>query len=94
MCLNTNVVFVENQETDILYKTIGERIRQLRIESGYTSQETFAYDAEIPRAQYGKYEKGSNLTLLSLYRILKFHKLTFQEFFSDDFSKLNKLMKK
>lgn len=93
MCINTNVVLVENQETDILYKTIGERIRQLRIDSGYTSQETFAYDADIPRAQYGKYEKGTNLTLLSLYRVLKFHKITFQEFFSEDFAKLNKLMK-
>ncbi|MCG9879783.1 MAG: helix-turn-helix domain-containing protein [Bacteroidia bacterium] len=63
------------------------------MESGYTSQETFAYDAEIPRAQYGKYEKGTNLTLLSLYRILKFHKISFQEFFSEDFNRINKFLK-
>lgn len=85
---------MKEQEIELLYQLIGERIRQLRIAKGYSSQETFAYDAEIPRAQYGKYEKGSNLTILSLYRILKFHKMSFETFFGDDFQKLDKLMKK
>jgi len=54
----------------------------------YSSQETFSYDAEIPRALYGKYEKGSNLTIASRYRIIKFHGITFEEFFSEGFNEM------
>lgn len=85
---------VKEEEIELFYKLLGERIRQLRIESGYSSQETFAYDAEIPRAQYGKYEKGTNMTILSLCKILKFHKMSFETFFSEDFQKIDKLMRK
>lgn len=85
---------VNDKETELLYRLIGDRVRNLRKSAGYSSQENFAYDAEIPRAQYGKYEKGANLTVQSLYKILKFHKMTFEEFFSEDFQKLNKMMKK
>ncbi len=60
-------------------------VKELRKEAGYTSQETFAYDAEIPRALYGKYEKGANITINSLHRILKFHNITFKEFFKKGF---------
>lgn len=60
---------------------VGERLRELRKQAGYSNQETFAYDAEIPRAQYGRYEKGINLTLISLKKILDFHKLSFEDFF-------------
>lgn len=60
---------------------MGDRIRDLRKKAGYTSQETFAHDAEIPRALYGKYEKGSNITIASLYRILQYHDISFEEFF-------------
>lgn len=84
----------EEQDIQMLYQLIGARIRSLRIEKGYSSQENFAYDAEIPRAQYGKYEKGVNLTILSLYKVLKFHKMTFEEFFQEDFTPLNKNMNK
>jgi transcriptional regulator with XRE-family HTH domain len=73
---------------DKLYKCMGERIRDLRKKAGYTSQKTFAYDAEIPRALYGKYEKGSNITIASLYCILQYHQITFEEFFSKGFDDL------
>jgi transcriptional regulator with XRE-family HTH domain len=73
------------EENVELFNSLGKRLKQLRKKAGYTSQETFAYDAEIPRALYGKYEKGSNITIASLNRILKFHKITFKEFFSECF---------
>ncbi len=76
---------VLNKDEKKLYPKLGERIRELRKKAGYTSQETFAYDADIPRALYGRYEKGSNLTIYSLFRILKFHKISFEEFFSIGF---------
>lgn len=81
-----------------LYKLIGKRITYLRKKAGYSSQETFAYDADIPRALYGRYEQGSNLTINSLYRILKYHKITFKDFFAEGFenfwlSKIKLLLK-
>ncbi len=77
-----------NKDEELLFKLLGERIKNLRKEAGYTSQETFAYDAEIPRALYGRYEKGSNLTITSLYKILKFHKIDFETFFKKGFKDL------
>ncbi len=74
-----------SKEETHLYTLLGKRIKELRKEAGYTSQETFAYDAEIPRALYGKYEKGANITIHSLHRILKFHNITFKEFFKKGF---------
>ncbi|HEY9084197.1 MAG TPA: helix-turn-helix transcriptional regulator [Vicingaceae bacterium] len=71
-----------------LFILIGRRLKELRKSKGYSSQETFAYDAEIPRALYGKYEKGANLTIASLFRIIKFHGLTFEDFFSKGFDEL------
>ena len=76
---------VLNKEQKKLYPKIGERIKEFRKKAGYTSQETFAYDAEIPRALYGRYEKGANITIYSLYKILKFHKISFKDFFSKGF---------
>ena len=83
-----------NKEEEELLNRLGNRIRELRIEKGYSSQESFAYDAEIPRAQYGRYEKGENLTMLSLYKILKFHKLSFEDFFGVGFETVSKKTKK
>lgn len=72
-------------EDEKLLKQIGERIRSLRKKAGFTSQETFAYEAGIPRALYGTYEQGVNITVLNLKKILRFHKMTFEEFFSEGF---------
>jgi transcriptional regulator with XRE-family HTH domain len=79
---------VLSKEDKKLHLLIGDRLTTLRKKAGYTSQEIFAYDAEIPRALYGRYEKGSNLTISSLYKILKFHRLTFKDFFSKEFDEL------
>ncbi len=76
-----------NVKENELYPLLGKRITELRKNAGYSSQETFAYDANIPRALYGRYEKGTNLTVNSLHRILKFHKISFKEFFEEGFSK-------
>ena len=73
---------VKELEKDSL-KKLGARIRNLRVKAGYSSQETFSYECGIPRAQYARYEKGSNITFLSLQKIVKFHKLTWKDFFSE-----------
>jgi hypothetical protein len=60
---------------------IGEKLRELRKTSGYKSYENFAFDNEINRVQYGRMEKGSNITILSLLKVLDIHKLSLEEFF-------------
>ena len=60
---------------------LGERFVQLRKERGYTNYETFAFDHKIPRAQYGRYEKGQDLRFSSLCKVLKALDVTFEDFF-------------
>jgi len=61
---------------------IGKKLKYLRIKNGYSNYEDFAYDADIARAQYGKYENGANLMITTLVKILKKHNITLAEFFS------------
>lgn len=60
---------------------VGEKLRTLRKDAGYKSYENFAFDNELNRVQYGRMEKGANITLASLLRVLDVHKMTFEEFF-------------
>ncbi|HSZ86472.1 MAG TPA: helix-turn-helix transcriptional regulator [Puia sp.] len=60
---------------------LGKRIKQLRIDKGYTSYEYFAYENEISRAQFGRYEKGEDLRYSSLLKVIKAFGMTVSEFF-------------
>ena len=62
---------------------IANKIKQLRIDKGYDSNEFFAWDHKIPRVQYWRMEKGTNFTIKTFIRILDAHNLTFKEFFKD-----------
>ena len=53
----------------------------LRIKAGYTSAEKFAYEHEISRAQYARYERGVDMQISSLLKVLAAHDMTLQEFF-------------
>lgn len=66
-------------------KKLGERIKQLRIREGFTSYEYFAYEHNISRAQFGRYEQGQDLRFSSLIKIINAFGLTFQEFFNEGF---------
>lgn len=74
---------MNNLEKDIEIKTnqIAEKIKELRIEKGFTSHETFAYEYEFNRVQYWRIEKGQNITLKTLLKILAIHNLSLEEFF-------------
>lgn len=50
-------------KTDILLKKVGSKIKELRIEAGYNSYETFAIEFDLSRRYYWGVEKGRNLTL-------------------------------
>lgn len=64
---------------------LAERIKELRIKKGYTSYEYFAYDNNIPRAQYGRYEKGEDLKFSSLLKVIKGLDMSIKEFFEEGF---------
>ncbi len=64
---------------------LAARIKSLRIAKGYSNYENFAYEHGIPRAQYGRYEKGEDLRYSSLLKVVKALGLTMGEFFGEGF---------
>lgn len=60
---------------------IAKRLRELRIERGYSSYDFFAWENNIPRVQYFRMEKGTNFTIRTFLRVLDAHKMTLEEFF-------------
>lgn len=60
---------------------IALKVKELRINSGYTSHESFAWDNNINRVQYWRIEKGSNITLKTLLTVLDIHKISLADFF-------------
>ena len=64
---------------------LGQRIKALRNERGYTSYEYFAYEHGFSRAQFGRYEQGQDLRFSSLIRIVNAFGISLQEFFKDGF---------
>lgn len=70
-----------------ILKKLGKRIRELRIAKGYSSYEYFAYEHNISRAQFGRYEKGEDLRFSTLAKIIHAFDMTLEEFFSEGFEK-------
>lgn len=64
---------------------LGNRIKTLRIKKGYTSYEYFAYEHNISRAQFGRYEQGQDLRYSSLVKVVNALGLTMKEFFTEGF---------
>lgn len=71
-------------------ESVGNKLRLLRISKGYTNYEYFAFENNIGRSQYGAYERGQNMNLATLIKILNLHGLTLEEFFKLDFDKTPK----
>lgn len=69
------------EEEKVVLKKIGERLKKYRKEAGYSNYEYFAYEHNISRPQYGKYEAGANIQLNTLIRILKHLNVSMEEFF-------------
>jgi transcriptional regulator with XRE-family HTH domain len=73
---------VQISEGELLQK-IGKEIRRLRKQKGYSSYENFALDFDLDRKYYWNIEKGRNITILYLKKILDIHKINFSEFFNN-----------
>ena len=71
---------LENEEIELI-KSIGEKIRTRRLELNL-SQEVLSYDAEIPRNQIGRIERGEiNTSIITIHKICKALKIDFKELF-------------
>lgn len=66
---------------------ISSALKRLRIEKGYSNYDHLAYDIGMSRSQYGAYENGQNITLLTLMKILNHFGMTLVDFF--EYMKMN-----
>ncbi|MBK8368158.1 MAG: helix-turn-helix transcriptional regulator [Bacteroidetes bacterium] len=71
---------VSKEEIELL-KNVGKRLKEYRKKAGYSNYEYFAYENDISRPQYGKYEAGANIQLNTLAKILKALGISLEEFF-------------
>jgi transcriptional regulator with XRE-family HTH domain len=67
------------------FKKLGDRIKSLRIQKGYTNYEYFAFEHNISRSQFGRYERGEDLRYSSLLKVVRAFGMTMEEFFSEGF---------
>lgn len=70
------------QQEEMLRK-IGDRIKQLRVQNGHSSSEDFAYEFDLNRTQIGRYERGEDLRVSTLIKIIIALKVSPSEFFED-----------
>ncbi len=75
----------KRDEYQIYLDMLGKRLKELRLKKGYSNYENFAFENNIGRAQYGKYETGGNIQFDTLIRLIKIHQMTIREFFSEGF---------
>lgn len=72
------------EEFDLFLTEVGKKLKSYREAAGYSSYEHFAYDHNIGRAQYGKYERGTeDMRLSSLFKLLDSMGITWSDFFKD-----------
>lgn len=86
----------KDKYTEKQLTNLGNKLRELRIERGFSNYEQFAYEHNLPRAQYGRYEQGQDLRFSSLLKVLKAFDISLEEFFKEGFevSSLKSKMKK
>ena len=72
-------------EQQRVIQKIGKRLKELRLERGHSSYEIFAFENEIDRSQYGKYERGADLRISTLVKLLLALDISIEDFFSKGF---------
>ncbi len=75
---------------EVALEKLGQRIKELRIKRGYTNYEYFAYENNISRAQYGRYERGEDIRFGTLIKIINAFEMSVDEFFGEGFSETKK----
>lgn len=67
---------------EVLFSFISQRLKQIRMQKGFSNYEHLAYELGISRSQYGRYENGGNMKITTLIKILNFLDITIEEFFN------------
>jgi transcriptional regulator with XRE-family HTH domain len=75
----------KDKYTEKQLTNLGNKLRELRIEKGFTNYEQFAFEHNLPRAQYGRYEQGQDLRFSSLLKVLKAFDISLEDFFKEGF---------
>lgn len=68
-------------------KTMGNRLQELRKAKGFKNYEKFACENDIPRAQYGRNERGQDLKFSSLIKVLEALDISLKDFFAEGFKR-------
>ena len=74
-----------DKKKDVTIQKLAARIKSIRKKLGYTNADFFAYEHEINRSQYGRYESGEDIRFSSLMKLIKAFGMTPEEFFSEGF---------
>lgn len=64
---------------------LAKRIKQLRQDKGYSSQETFAYDNDYTLSYYSRIERGEDIRFTSLVKVCKALGVSLKILFSEGF---------
>lgn len=67
---------------------LAKRIKQLRQDKGYSSQETFAYDNDYTLSYYSRLERGEDIRFTSLVKVCKALEIDLKTFFASGFEKV------
>ena len=73
------------KEKPLMVLKLAKRIKDLRKKAGYTSYESFAYEHNITRSQWGRYERGEDIRFSSLAKVCHVLKISLEDFFSEGF---------
>lgn len=68
---------------------LASRLKELRKAQGYTNADFFAYDNDLVRSQYSRYESGEDIRFTSLMKIIRAFKISPKEFFSEGFDDID-----
>lgn len=72
-----------------ILKQLGQTLKTTRKEKGFSSFEHLAYQMDIGRSLFAKYEAGSDMRVSTLFRIIEAMDIEIADFFAD-FRKKNK----
>lgn len=68
-------------DEEVIQKAIGKRIKELRIDAGFTSYENFAFEHELSARYYWGVENGRNISIRYLLILLTIFNLGIKDFF-------------
>jgi len=66
-------------------KRLGKRIRHFRKAKGYSNYDIFCFKHGFARSSYSRMERGENLRMSSLFKVLDALEVSLKDFFEEGF---------